>query len=111
MNIDPNNLPAEVWAIDRARVRAGKGPVRVVPVGPSQTTINGVPCGIEGRANGKGPTNYYTTEWLFPTEAEAKLYGAAIARQEAEHEREKYRALTAKLQAAFDACQPPAAQE
>jgi hypothetical protein len=98
MNIDPSNLPAELWAIDRYRVRAGKGPRRVVPVKTTQWAGGGV-AGVVAKGGG-----FYLPECLHATEDEAKTAGRAIAAVEYAHALGQWQQLAERLRVAHKEC-------
>lgn len=62
-----------LWAINVTRVRAGQGPVKVVPKSFSCTTSGGVPIGVYFRGS------LYFWDELFETEQEAKDHGKHLA--------------------------------
>lgn len=98
--INPSKLPAELFVINRERVRKGLGVLRIEPSYVSTATAGGQPVGLHRR----GSSALYFPGELFATQEEAEMVGRTIALAERKHEAAKYTQLCARLAAAYEAC-------
>lgn len=105
MNIDPNNLPAECWVINREMVRAGRLPRRIVPTGASLFADKSVAGVREGKRG-----TYHSVGSLHATEAEAYTWAERCAAVELRLERDRFRVLEERLRAAFGTYHPRAVE-
>lgn len=71
--IDPNNLPAELFAMTRERVRSGQGPVRLTPT--EVLYVSGAPWAVMGKLKSGGPEHLYSAMDLYEHLAEAQRVG------------------------------------
>lgn len=84
-----NNLPAVMWAVTRARTRAGKPPLRIVP---RRLSSNGnIVC--DGP---RGETRYFATD-CFDTLTAAQAALEALVQSEIVYEQAKFNGVRGKL--------------
>lgn len=84
--------PAEFWVMSRARVLAGKGPVRVAKTA-RWVTANGTPVLVEVISSGAS----HSLRDCFTTEQHARDHAGRIARQEIAAEQSRHAAKMIKL--------------
>jgi hypothetical protein len=99
LRVNPEKLPAELWAINTVRVRAGKGPVRVVP-----TEAAGHDTLMYAKPNGKGEPRLYSKSDLFETFEQACSQGMKIAEREHQWQVRKHNEICKRLADAHSTC-------
>jgi hypothetical protein len=100
LRVNPANLPAELWAMNTVRVRAGKGPVRVVPTAES----TGHETLIYAKPNGRGAQRLYSKSDLFDTIEQACAHGMLLAEREHDWEVKKHNDICRRLADSHSTC-------
>lgn len=93
IDITTDKPPAVLFTVDRTRIRAGKGVLKIAPTAWTAFS-NGKPTGVI--AHGR----YYSLSICFMEALEAMTVGRAIVTEELELEEARYTAIRARIVAA-----------
>jgi hypothetical protein len=93
IDITPEKPPAVLFTVDRTRIRAGKGVLKIAPTGWAGHS-GGKPSMVIARGH------YYSLSECYTDAREAMAVGRAIVQEEMDLEEARYAAIRARIVAA-----------